>query len=97
MRHHLDLSVEVDALDDHLAQLCAGANPALPAARGIGSEIAATLLVTAGDNPQRMPSEAAFAALCGASPVEASSGKVVRHRLNTGVIVMPHSHGAPHL
>ncbi len=42
------------------------------------------LLVAAGDNPERMRSEAAFAALCGASPVEASSGKTVRHRLNRG-------------
>jgi transposase len=46
--------------------------------------VGAALLVAAGDNPQRMRSEAAFAALCGASPVEASSGKVVRHRLNSG-------------
>lgn len=46
--------------------------------------MAATLLVTAGDNPQRMRSEASSAGLCGVSPVEASSGKVTRHRLNTG-------------
>ncbi len=44
----------------------------------------ATLLVAAGDNPQRLKSEASFASLCGASPIEASSGKVVRHRLNRG-------------
>ena len=42
------------------------------------------LLIAAGDNPQRLHSEAAFAALCGASPVEASSGKHVSHRLNKG-------------
>ena len=64
--------------------LCAAINPGLLAARGVGPEVAATLLVTAGDNPKRMGSEAAFAALCGASPVEASSGKVTRHRLNSG-------------
>ena len=45
---------------------------------------AATLLVTAGDNPERLGSEASFASLCGVSPIEASSGKVVRHRLNRG-------------
>jgi transposase len=45
---------------------------------------AATLLVVAGDNPERLGSEASFASLCGVSPVEASSGKVVRHRLNRG-------------
>jgi len=43
--------------------------------------VAGTLLVTAGDNPQRLRSEAAFAHLCGTSPIQASSGKTVRHRL----------------
>ena len=47
-------------------------------------QTAAQLLVTAGDNPDRLHSEAAFAAVCGASPVEASSGKTIRHRLNRG-------------
>jgi transposase len=51
---------------------------------GIGTDHAATLLIVAGDNPQRLRSEASFASLCGVSPVEASSGKVVRHRLNRG-------------
>ncbi len=51
---------------------------------GIGTHHAATLLVLAGDNPDRLKSEASFASLCGVSPVEASSGKVVRHRLNRG-------------
>lgn len=83
-RRHVELSAEIDALDDQIARLCADINPALLAAPGVGPEIAATLLVAAGDNPHRMSSEAAFAALCGASPVEASSGKVVRHRLNSG-------------
>ena len=50
----------------------------------IGTHHAATLLVVAGDNPQRLRSEASFATLCGVSPVEASSGKVVRCRLNRG-------------
>lgn len=83
-RRHLQLTAEIDTLDDHLRVLCIAANPALLGARGIGVEVAATLLVTAGDNPHRMRSEAAFAALCGASPVEASSGKTIRHRLNQG-------------
>ena len=51
---------------------------------GVGTHHAATLLVLAGDNPQRLRNEASFASLCGVSPVEASSGKVVRHRLNRG-------------
>ena len=42
------------------------------------------LLVAAGDNPERLRSEASFAALCGTSPIEASSGRTVRHRLNRG-------------
>jgi transposase len=42
------------------------------------------LLITAGDNPDRLRSEAAWAHLCGVSPIEASSGKVTRHRLNRG-------------
>jgi transposase len=51
---------------------------------GIGTDHAATLLIVAGDNPQRLGSEASFASLCGVAPIEASSGKVVRHRLNRG-------------
>jgi transposase len=51
---------------------------------GVGPGCAARLLVAAGDNPTRLRNDAALAALCGASPVEASSGTVVRHRLNRG-------------
>ncbi len=51
---------------------------------GVGPDTAGALLVAAGDNPDRLRSEAAFSMLCGASPVEASSGKTVRHRLNRG-------------
>lgn len=58
--------------------------PALLAMPGCGPVSAAALAVAAGDNPGRMRSEASFAALCGASPVEASSGRVARHRLNRG-------------
>ena len=58
--------------------------PALVTRNSIGHIGAAQLLLTAGDNPERLKSEASFAALCGVSPVPASSGKVVRHRLNRG-------------
>ncbi|SFF79973.1 Transposase IS116/IS110/IS902 family protein [Actinoplanes philippinensis] len=51
---------------------------------GVGADSAAVLLVTAGDNPDRLTNEAAFAALCGVSPVEMSSGKTSRRRLNRG-------------
>jgi transposase len=59
-------------------------NPALRAAYGVGPDVAAQLLVTAGTNPHRLRNEAAFAALCGAAPVPASSGKTTRHRLSRG-------------
>jgi len=58
--------------------------PQLLQRHGIGPDSAAALLVTAGDNPDRLESEASFAALCGVSPIEASSGKTRRHRLNRG-------------
>ncbi len=83
-RRHQALTVEVAELDDAIGQLCAKENPALLAAKGVGPEVASALLVAAGDNPERMRSEASFAALCGSSPIEASSGKTVRHRLNRG-------------
>ncbi len=82
-RHHA-LGAEVAELDDAIAVLCARTNPALLAGDGIGPDVASALLVAAGDNPERMRSEASFAALCGASPLEASSGKIARHRLNRG-------------
>ena len=83
-RRHQLLGEEVSDLDQALAALTAGANPALVAAKGIGTITAAQLLVTAGDNPDRLRSEASFAALAGVSPIPASSGKTNRHRLNRG-------------
>ena len=50
----------------------------------MGTEVAGALLAAAGDNPERLATEASFAALCGASPIEASSGRHQRHRLNRG-------------
>jgi transposase len=58
--------------------------PELISLPAIGTDHAATLLLTVGDNPERVSNEASFASLCGVSPIEASSGKVVRHRLNRG-------------
>ena len=78
------LTAETAQLDAELLRLCEQANPALPAARGVGAEAASALLAAAGDNPQRMRSEASVAALCATSPIEASSGRTVRHRLNRG-------------
>ena len=81
---HRALTAEIKGLDTELLALCERANPALLGTCGVGAEVASALLVAAGDNPQRMRSEASFAALCGASPIEASSGPRVRHRLNRG-------------
>ncbi|MBA2512343.1 MAG: IS110 family transposase [Rubrobacteraceae bacterium] len=83
-RRYEALSAEIAELDAHLDQLVAQAAPELVSLPGIGTDNAATLLIVAGDNPQRLRSEASFASLCGVSPIEASSGKVVRHRLNRG-------------
>ena len=78
------LTVEINALENELVQLTAQTAPALLQLFGVGPNSAATLLVTAGSNPERLRSEAAFAALCGVSPLPASSGKTNRHRLNRG-------------
>jgi transposase len=83
-RRHETLSREIAELDAHLDQLVAQVAPELVSLTGIGTDHAATLLIVAGDNPKRLRSEASFASLCGVSPIEASSGKVVRHRLNRG-------------
>ena len=78
------LSAEIDALDVHLEQLVATAAPELIAVKGVGADIAGALLVAAGDNPDRLRSEAAFASLCGVAPIPASSGRTNRHRLSRG-------------
>ena len=81
-RRHQDLTVEIRELGLHLDRLVATVAPNLIALHGVGTDTAGQLLVTAGDNPDRLRHESAFAHLCGASPVPASSGRVTRHRLN---------------
>ena len=83
-RRHRTLSEEIAELDAHIRRLVEEAAPELVALDGVGPDSAAALLVAAGDNPERLKSEASFAHLCGAAPVPASSGKTVRHRLNPG-------------
>jgi transposase len=78
------LDSEVHRLDGQLAQLVRTLAAPLLAVRGVGVDTAGALLVAAGDNPERLSSEGSFAALCGASPVDASSGRQHRHRLNRG-------------
>ena len=83
-RCYQQLSAEIAALDAQLDRLVARAAPALVAVKGVGTDTAAALLAAAGDNPDRLRSEAAFAHLCGVAPIPASSGKTSRHRLNRG-------------
>jgi transposase len=83
-RRHQRLSAEIDDLDALITPLVTQINPALYALLGVGPDIAGQLLVTAGDNPHRLRSQAAFAMLCGAAPLPASSGRTQRHRLNRG-------------
>lgn len=83
-RRVISLDEELDRLNGLVGPLVEQAAPALLARLGVGPDVAARLLVAAGDNPQRLHSEAAWARLCGVAPLEASSGKVQRHRLNRG-------------
>jgi transposase len=78
------LTAQIRPLTRHLDKLTLAHAPELRARPGIGPDSAAALLIAAGDNPDRLVGDAAFAALCGASPVQASSGKTIRHRLNRG-------------
>ena len=82
---HQELQAELVTLDSELDRLTAAAAPRLRALHGVGADVAGALLVAAGDNPERMRSESAFAHLCGVAPLPASSGKTTgRHRLNRG-------------
>lgn len=78
------LTEEIDDLNEQIAAAVHEAAPDLLKVRGVGPDTAASLLIAAGDNPHRLTNEASFAALCGTSPVEASSGKTNRRRLNRG-------------
>lgn len=83
-RRVVALDEEITSIEKLLSPLVTDTAPELLALHGVGIDTAATLLVAAGDNPDRLRSEAAWAHLCGVAPIEASSGKVTRHRLNRG-------------
>jgi len=88
-RRHQSLSAELARLDHQIAKLTATTAPRLLARGGVGPQVATALLVAAGDNPARLRSDAAFAMLCGAAPIPASSGKVIRHRLTGAATARP--------
>jgi transposase len=79
-----ELTAEIRDLIRHITDTITRHCPTLLTRRGVGPDNAAALLITAGDNPDRLHSEASFAALCGINPLKASSGKTSRRRLNRG-------------
>jgi transposase len=81
-RRAIELEEEIIEIDAILKSSLKETAPELVAALGVGTDAASALLVAAGDNPERLRNEAAFAHLCGVSPLDASSGKNQRHRLN---------------
>lgn len=78
------LNTEIAGHEKLLTELTAQAAPELTAAFAVGPDTAAEMLIVAGDNPDRIRSEPAFAKLCGVAPIPASSGMTTRHRLNRG-------------
>jgi transposase len=78
------LDAQLERLDGLIVPLVTAPAPRLLALHGIGPDTAAAVLIAAGDHPTRLRSEAAWAHLCGAAPIPASSGRVTRHRLNPG-------------
>ena len=79
------LEDEIAELDERIEKLLKAAAPELLSRFGVGPDTAAALLVSAGDNPERLHSEAAWAHLCGVAPIPASSGKSTgRYRLDRG-------------
>jgi transposase len=75
---------QIERLDELIIPLVTARAPGPLALHGVGPDTAALLLIAAGDHPERLRSEAAWAHLCAAAPIPASSGKVTRHRLNPG-------------
>ncbi len=78
------LGDQIGQLDELIVPQVTARAPGLLALYGVGPHTAALLLIAAGDHPERLRSEAAWAHLCATAPIPASSGKTVRHRLNPG-------------
>ena len=69
------LDAQLERLDELIVPLVTARAPGLLALYGVGPDTAALLLIAAGDHPERLRSEAAWAHLCGVAPIPASSGK----------------------
>ncbi|MEV4239763.1 MULTISPECIES: IS110 family transposase [unclassified Nocardia] len=80
----LDCQVHADQLKKHLGDLLERVAPHTMQLFALGPDTAAALVISTGDNPDRLKSEASFARLCGVVPIPASSGKTNRHRLHRG-------------
>ncbi len=78
------LNTEMGNIDRTLTALIGDTAPALLELNGLGPDTAASLLVAAGENSDRLHSERSWAQLCGVAPIPASSGKITRYRLNRG-------------
>jgi transposase len=83
-RRILDLDEELKVLNARRRRIVTAIAPELVAAHGVGPDTASGLLLAAGDNPHRLHNERSWAALLASNPIEASSGKTQRHRLNRG-------------
>lgn len=83
-RRHRALTAEISLLQERIRARATTANPGLMSVKGVGAVVGAQLLITAGDNPDRLRSSASFAALCGTAPIPASSGRTTKHRLCRG-------------
>lgn len=81
-RRAQSFDAEIAEINAQLGPLVATTAPELLECNGVGTDVASALLIAAGDNPERLRSERTFAHLCGVSPLDASSGKQERHRLN---------------
>ncbi len=83
-KRYVELDDEVSELDDAIAAILADLAPKLTALPCVGPQTASQLMITVGDNPGRIKSEASFAMLCGVAPIPVSTGMKPRHRLNRG-------------
>jgi len=81
-RRWATLDTEIKELDRAIKAILDSIAAPLLKRHGVGYDTAGALLCTAGDNPDRLATEASFASLCGTAPVPVSTGNSNRRRLN---------------